>query len=155
MFSLAAARRVWNSCLLALVCVWGGGSGMEGFVQPLPSLTLPQRASGGCSRKRNVNTCSRLSFAPKTMAKSELGRGPASSGRFQKRECAQASGKSASLPWEPRSKRNSRSTAVTECPCISHPNSQTFDPLHCSEYTCPLVGKDVLFNSSACWDTNI
>lgn len=55
----------------------------------------------------------------------------------------------------PRSKRNSRSTAVAACPCVSYPNSQAFGPLHCLEYACPLVGQDVLFNSSAGRNTNI
>lgn len=143
----------WNSCLLAGTRT---GGGCKASFQPLPSLTCPQWASRGCLKNINLNTCSRLLPVPKTAVKSEWGCKLWAPAGFRRRKAHRPL-------WEVPLSPGCRIQRVIQVqqlwgvrPCVSDPNLQTFGSLQHLEYTWPLVGIDILVNSSAWWwNTNI
>lgn len=151
MFSWATAGSCWNSCLLAGTRTLG----VEGFVSA-SSLTCPQWASRGCLRNINLNTCSRLLPVPKTAVKSKWGCKLWAPAGFRRTNAHRPL-------WEVPLSPGCRIQRVIQVqqlwgvrPCISDPNLQTFGSLQYLEYTWPLVGIDILVNSSAWWwNTNI
>lgn len=116
----------------------------------------PQWASRGCLRNINLNTCSRLLPVPKTAVKSKWGCKLWAPAGFRSTNAHRPL-------WEVPLSPGCRIQRVIQVqqlwgvrPCVSDPNLQTFGSLQYLEYTWPLVGIDILVNSSAWWwNTNI